>query len=307
VQNNSLASAHRIGGCFRVLIAASILLAWPLAAEQVAISVQSHLVLVPVTVTDRNGNSVTGLEREHFQVLDNSELREIVSFSREDGPMSLGVVLDLSGSMKNKLHHAASAVRAITALAGPEDDAFLLTFGDRPAAPVKANGDIGSLANHLLSKTAHGYTALIDAVYKAMNEVRSMSNQRKALVVISDGGDNFSRYSESELKRRAMEADVQIYAISIVENSLRAEERRGVYLLKELATTTGGLHFTIRDRTELPAVAEKLARAMKDVYVIGYKPPGTSPGKWRKVRVSVTAPTSKSVRVSARPGYYDPE
>jgi Ca-activated chloride channel family protein len=134
-----------------------------------------------------------------------------------------------------------------------------------------------------------------------------MSNQRKVVVVISDGGDNFSRYTESELKRRAIEADVQIYSISIVENSLRIEERRGMYLLKDLSGLTGGLHFTVRNRSELPEVAGKLARAMKDVYVVGYKPPSTSPGKWRKVRVSVTPALAKSLRVSARTGYYDPE
>lgn len=278
-----------------------------LAGDKLAARVSSHLVLVPVTVTDRNGKSAVHLEREHFRVTEDSEPREITSLTREEGSVGLGLVVDLSGSMKSKLSHAISATRAITDFAGAEDEAFLMTFGDRPEMRVPLTRDASSVVRGLSGAQAHGSTALIDAVYLALHEIRASSRGRKALAILSDGGDNASRYGEADLKRLALEADVQIYAISIVEGARDKEQRRGAYLLEELAALTGGLHFTIRHRGDLPEMAAKLARAMKDVYVIGYKPGESMPGKWRKIRVSVMPPSPERLRVSARSGYFVPE
>lgn len=284
-----------------------LILALVPAAGQYALSVHSNLVTVPVTVTDRTGKPITGLGREQFAVLDDSEPREILAFSRQEGAVSMGIVVDLSGSMQSKLRHATSAVRAITDIAGPGDEAFLMTFGDRPEMRLAATPAVDSLATHLLTARPGGYTALIDAVYQGIHEMRATSNRRKALVVISDGGDNHSRYRESELRQRAIESDVQIYAISIVESNRSDEEKHGAFLLQELSELTGGVHFTVRSRTQLPEVAAKLARAMKELYVIGFKPPAGTPGKWRKVRVQVNTPAAKSLRVASRTGYYTPE
>lgn len=270
-------------------------------------SVSSRMVLVPVTVTDRNGKSISGLAREHFRVVEDSQPREIVSLSREDGAMSLGIVLDVSGSMHHKLRHAVAAARTLATLTGAEDEIFLMTFAGRPEVRVALTRDHESIADGLTGAQANGSTALIDATYQALHEVRASSHGRKALVVISDGGDNASRYTEAELKQRALESDAQIYSISIVEGAVNPEGWRGSHLLDELAAMTGGLHFTIRDHRDLPVVAEKLARAMKEVYVIGYKPGESTAGKWRKIRVSVTSRPSKEVRVTARSGYYFPE
>jgi Ca-activated chloride channel homolog len=277
------------------------------AGEKVSARVNSHLVLVPVTVTDRNGKSAIDLEQQHFRVTEDSEPREITSLTREDGAVGLGLVVDLSGSMKSKLGQAVSAAHAITELAGEDDEAFLLTFGDRPEMRVRLTRDTRDIVNGLNGARAHGSTALIDAVYRALHEIRASSHGRKALAILSDGGDNASRYTPGDLKRLAVETDAQIYAISIVDNNRDREQRRGAFLLEELAELTGGLHFTIRHHAELPAAAEKMARAMKDVYVIGYKPGEALPGKWRKIRVSVTPPTPQRLRVSARSGYFVPE
>jgi len=283
-----------------------LILALGLDAQH-SLSVQSNLVSVPVTVTDRNGKPIIGLDREHFAVTDESEPREILAFSRQEGAVSMGFIVDMSGSMQDKQRYAASAVRAITAAAGPGDEAFLLTFGDQPEMRVPTTRAIDSLADPLISGKAHGKTALIDAVYRGIHEVRSASHRRKALVVISDGGDNHSRFSEAELQRGAIEGDVQIYAISLEENARSPEEKRGTFLLRDLAALTGGAHFTIRDRSHLPGVAAELARAMREVYVLSFKPPAGSAGKWRQVRVSVNTPSSKTLRVAARSGYYAPE
>ncbi len=277
------------------------------AAQKVTAKVNSHLVLVPVTVTDRNGKTLTDLQREHFRVMEDSEPQEITSLTREDGGVGLGLVVDLSGSMKSKLKQALSAARAITEQAGADDEVFLMTFGDRPEMRVPLTRDAGSIVSGLSGAHAAGSTALIDAVYRALHEIRASSHGRRALAILSDGGDNASRFSSAELKRLALEADVQIYAVSMVDNARDREQRRGAWLLEELAEMTGGLHFTIRHHGDLPATAEKMARAMKDVYVIGYRPAESQPGKWRKIRVSVTPPSAERFRVSARSGYFVPE
>lgn len=278
------------------------------AADRVLLSVQSRLVLIPTTVTDRNGAHMQNLTAADFSVFDNSEPQEILSFAREEAPVSLALVMDLSGSMRGKMPYAVDAVRAITDIAEEDDEAFLLTFADLPTISVEPTRELRTIPQSLRFVEPEGATALIDAVYLALDKVRKTSNPRKAVVVISDGGDNHSRYSARDLKRRAVEADAQIYSISIHEQARSREERAGVYLLEDLAALTGGLHFTIRDRSELPQVAQKLAEAMKNVYVIGYKPSETAiPGKWRKVRVELSSRNFKSARVTARTGYFPSE
>jgi Ca-activated chloride channel family protein len=166
-----------------------------------------NLVLVPVIVTDRKGRTITGLRPENFRLLEDGAPRNILSFDSEDAPVSLGIVFDLSGSMKRQVPAARSAVRAMLDSAGTEDEVFLMTFADRPELRVAFTKDFESLPNSLLFDSAAGSTALIDAVYLALNEMRSARNPRKALLVVSDGADNNSRYRESELFVRAVEAD----------------------------------------------------------------------------------------------------
>ena len=264
--------------------------------------------MIPITVTDRDGRSITGLQPEHFRVFDNSELRPVVSVASEDAPVSMGVVMDLSGSMADKLTSAISAVKAVTDTAEPRDEAFLVTFADRPEMRAGPTRDVKSVVNGMALVRAGGATALIDAVYLALHKVKNGSNQRKTLVVVSDGGDNNSRFQESELLSMAMESDVQIYSISVHEHGLDKEERAGVFLLEKLSAVTGGLHFTIRNPKDLPSVAEKIARAMRNVYVLSFKPPDAlHPGKWRKVSVKLAVGSPRSFRVSAKSGYYSPE
>jgi Ca-activated chloride channel homolog len=278
------------------------------AAERFALSAEARLVMIPITVTDRDGKSITNLQPEHFRVFDNSELRPVVSVAREDAPVSMGVVMDVSGSMADKLAQAISAVKAVTETAEPEDEAFLITFADRPEMSAGMTRDVKSVINGMAMARAGGATALIDAVYLALHKVKDGANRRKTLVVVSDGGDNNSRFEESELLARAMESDVQIYSISVHEHGLDKEERAGVFLLEKLSAVTGGLHFTIRNPKELPAVAEKIATAMRNVYVLSFKPPDAlHPGKWRKVSVKLAVASPRSFRVAAKSGYYSPE
>src|SRR5689334_17894714 len=183
-----------------------------------SISANSRLVMVPVTVTDRSGRSIIDLQKGQFRIFEDAEPREIHSFVREEAPVSVGLVIDSSGSMHHKLPHAIAAVRAITAEIGPADAAFLMTFAEKPVMEYALTRNFHGFADRLRATGAMGGTALFDAVYSALHEIRAASPGRKALVVVSDGGDNHSRFRKSELMQRAVEADTQIYSVSIVEN-----------------------------------------------------------------------------------------
>jgi len=267
--------------------------------------VDSRMVLVPVTVTDGKGKTITDLRREQFQVLDDSTPVEIASFSREEAPVSIGVVLDLSGSMHTKRRHAASAIKEIVRRSGPRDEALLMTFSDRPDLRVGFTDDVEAVLDPLLFAEAKGATALIDAVYAGLQQMKNAKNPRRVLVVVSDGGDNHSRYTEAELTSLALESDTQIYSISIHEAVTNMQERSGVYLLSKLSENTGGLHFVVRDRRQLPEVAAKLATAINNLYVIGYRAPESFlSGKWRRVKIRLENPSGARLRVATRSGYF---
>jgi len=268
-----------------------------------------NLVLVPVLVTDRKGRTISGLTQENFRLVEDGAPKNIVAFGSEDAPVSLGIVLDLSGSMKRKVAAARSAVRAVLDSATPEDEAFLMTFADHPELRVGFTRNFESLANALLFEGATGSTALIDAVYLALNEMHSARNPRKALLIVSDGADNNSRYRESELFSRAVETDVQIYTVAVNEDARNPEEKRGMFFIKRLSDVTGGLRFVVRARSDLPDAAAKIGIALRNQYVLGYIPSeGGQAGKWRKIQVSLDLPSRRSsLRVTARGGYYSPE
>ncbi len=273
-----------------------------------SIRVDVSLVLVPVTVTDRSGRVINGLERDNFQVFDEAMQQRIVSFSNEDVPTSVGIVLDISGSMANKMEKARLAARAFLDTLNPEDEAFLMTFSDRPKMEVDFTSDIGTLQGGFLFVRPGGSTALVDALYLALRHMRSAHNPRRAILVVTDGGDNHSRYSEKELRALAAESDVQIHAIGIHDSPGSREEMSGPYLLEGLAKLSGGQHFIIRDANELTDVAAKIGVAIHDQYVIGYYPPETSQSdKWRKIQVKMVVPKGlPPLQVSARTGYYSP-
>ena len=277
------------------------------AHERYALSAETRLILVPVTVTDRNGRNALNLQQSQFRIFDNAEPREIVSYAREEAPVTLGIVVDLSGSMERKLPHAVAAVRAVTDRLGSGDEGFLVAFSGHVELRQDLTSDLASFAHALQFERGHGSTALIDAVYMGLEKAMRRPGRRKAILVISDGGDNASRYREPELLSLAREAGTQIYAISIHENAMNKEEREGMFLLDDLAKTTGGLHLTARNKLELPELAGRIAQAMKNVYVIGYRPPKSEPGRWRQIRVVLTDDVKKSMRVTARSGYYSPE
>jgi Ca-activated chloride channel family protein len=267
------------------------------------------LVLVPVTVTDPMSRLVTGLEKDNFSLTDNGQLQEIKHFSSEDAPISLGVVFDVSGSMSNKIDKSRDAVVEFFKTANPEDEFFLVTFSEKPEVLADFTTSVEDIQSKLVYATPKGRTALLDAIYLGMNRMHKAKQQKKALLIISDGGDNHSRYTESEIKSMVKEADVQIYAIGLYDRDFKTpEEREGPQLLTEISDVTGGRTFTISSTNELADVATKIGIELRNQYVLGYRP--TNPakdGKWRKIKVKLNPPKGlPPLRVYAKTGYYAP-
>jgi Ca-activated chloride channel family protein len=273
------------------------------------IRVDVDLVLVPVTVTDQMSRLVTGLEKENFVLLDNGEKQPIQHFSSEDAPISLGVIFDMSGSMSNKIEKARDAVIEFFKTANPEDEFFLIAFNDKPTLIADFTNSVDEVQAQLAYTVPKGRTALLDSIYLGVTKMRQARQRRKALLIISDGGDNRSRYTENEIKSMVKEADVQIYAIGIFDSSPRSdEERYGPQLLAEVTDVTGGRTFTVDNPNQLADVATKIGIELRNQYVLGYRPTKPSrDGKWRKVRVKLNTPKGlPQLSVYAKTGYYAP-
>lgn len=267
------------------------------------------LVLVPVTITDPMDRLVTGLDKDNFQVFDGKEKQDIQHFSNEDAPVSVGIIFDMSGSMTDKIERAREAVVEFCKTANPQDEFFMITFSDEPhlAAGFTSNPD--DIQNKLISTTPKGRTALLDALYLGMHKMNDAKNQRKALLIISDGGDNHSRYTEQEIKSQIKEADVIVYGIGVYDTYFpTVEERLGPQLLSEVSQVTGGRTFTIDNPNDLPDVAGKIGMELRNQYVLGYKPTKTTnDGKWHKIKVKLRIPRGlPPLQVYARTGYYAP-
>jgi len=276
------------------------------------IRVQSTLVLIPVTVTDPLNRFVTGLDRENFRLFEDKSEQKVTHFASEDAPLSIGLVFDISGSMGSKLEKSRLAVAQFFKTANPEDEFFLVEFNDRPELVVDFTTHLEEIQNRLTFTQSRGRTALLDAVYMALHTMKKARNPRKALLIISDGGDNSSRYTESEVKSRVREADVQIYAIGIFEPAANRgrtpEEMAGPSLLSEIAEQTGGRHFPVDNLNELADVAAKIGVELRNQYILGYTPSNLErDGKYRRVQVKLVQPRGlPPLRASWRLGYYAP-
>ncbi len=273
------------------------------------LKVDVDLVLVPVTITDPMNRLVTGLDKENFQLFEGNSSQEIRTFSSEDAPVSLGVIFDSSGSMASKMDRAKDAVVEFFKTANPQDEFFMITFNDEPEAITDFTNSVDEIQNKLVFAVPRRRTALLDAIYMGISKMRKAKYAKKALLIISDGGDNHSRYTEGEIKSLVKEADVMIYAIGIYDRySSTVEERLGPQLLSDITELTGGRAFTIDNPNDLGDVATKIGVELRNQYVLGYRPTKVvRDGKWRKIKVKLLPPKGlPPLRVYARTGYYAP-
>jgi VWFA-related protein len=263
-------------------------------------------------VIDPLSRFVTGLDKENFKLTEDKVDQEITQFSSEDAPLSVGIVFDTSGSMGAKLQRSRQAVAQFMKTANPRDEFFLVVFNDRPEMVQTFTTETQDIQNRLAFTQAKGRTALPGAVYLAMNQMKKAHNPRKAILIISDGGDNSSRYTETEVNNAVREADVQIYATGIFEPVMlrgrTAEEISGPALLAEMAEQTGGRHFAVDNLAELPDVAAKIGIELRNQYLLAYSPKNaTRDGKYRRVQVKLVKTTGlPRLRAMFRTGYYAP-
>jgi Ca-activated chloride channel homolog len=274
--------------------------------------IDTDLVLVPVSVCDPNNRPVTGLERDHFKVFDNKVEQTVTHFAMDDEPLAVGLVFDTSGSMGNKLRKSRLAALEFFKTANPEDEFFLVEFNDTPKLVVPLTTDAEEIQNQLTFTQSRGRTALLDAIMLAMHEMKKSTKNRKALLIISDGGENCSRYTESELRNLVRESDILIYAIGIFEGygarSRSPEELAGPGLLNELSEQTGGREFPVDDLAELPDIAGKIGIELRNRYVLGYSPTDKQrDGRYHRVQVKVVPPHGlPPLHAYWRLGYYAP-
>ncbi|MBI3670857.1 MAG: VWA domain-containing protein [Acidobacteria bacterium] len=277
-----------------------------------AIRVDVDLVLVNVTVTDPFNRLVTGLEQENFRVFEDNVEQEVIHFSSEDVPISIGVIFDLSGSMANKVDKARLAAVQFFKTANPQDEFFLVSFNDRAQLTSRFTNSVEELQTRLMYTAAHGRTALLDAIYLGLSQMRGARNAKRALLILSDGGDNHSRYNEGDIKNFVKESDVQLYAMGIYDplgfRNRTPEELNGPSLLTELTEMTGGRVFPVENLNDLPDVAAKIGMELRNQYVLGYKPSNHQrDGRWRKIKVKLRPPKGlPPLNTYAKTGYYAP-
>jgi VWFA-related protein len=274
--------------------------------RRVDFRLDSELVLIPVSVTDARNHTVTGLGPEAFRLFEDKAEQTVVQFVQEDAPISVGIVFDASNSMTGKLDKSREAMKQFLRFANPEDEFFLVEFNTRPSLTVPFTTDSGDIQNRLLQVQPKGTTALLDAVCLAMESLKHARYGRKALLILSDGGDNHSRYTEAEIRSRVRESDLWIYAMGIYEPRIgfRAKELiGGQKLLEGLAADSGGRHFAVENLADLPAVAARISLELRNLYVLGYRPSNPHrDGKYHSVQVNVVE--AGDLRVSWRPGYF---
>jgi len=277
-----------------------------------SVRIDVELALVNVTVTDPYNRLVTGLDADNFRVFEDNVEQEVVNFSSEDVPISIGVIFDHSGSMADKLGKAKEAAIQFFKTANPQDEFFLVGFNERAELLSPFTDSVEDLQGRIFSVPAKGRTALLDAIYLGLSEMKGAHHAKRALLIISDGGDNSSRYNEKDIKRLVREADTQLYSIGIFDpfeyRSRTPEELHGPSLLSEVTELTGGRSFSVEDINELPDIAAKIGMELRNQYVLGYRPSNKShDARWRKIKIKLRAPKGlPPLTAYAKTGYYAP-
>jgi Ca-activated chloride channel family protein len=273
----------------------------------------TNLVVIPVSVTDASNRFVLGLQKEDFTLLDDGVEQDILHFSGEDAPLSVGLAFDESGSMDYKLRTSRDAAVQFLQTLNAGDEAFLVEFNENVKLSVGFTTHSAELQTALKNVQPGGLTAMLDAVSFSLKEMKKAKNPRKAIVIVSDGGDNSSHYTSAQIESLVREADVEIYAMGVFEPmfslGLSPSEVSGPKLLSEIASQTGGRAFAATLSSDLPAVAARIAIELRNQYVLGYYPKDQArDGKYHKVEVKLSQPQGITpLKAHWRLGYYAPD
>jgi len=260
-----------------------------------SIRLDIKVVQIPVTVTDVLDHPVGGLRKDDFHLFEDNVEQEIAYLSTEEAPVSVGLIFDASGSMKNKIETSVAAVDQFFETKLPGDEYLLVRFSTLPHLLTGFTADSNEISGWLHASDPAGWTALYDAIYLGIQKMKTAKNPRKALLILSDGGDNNSRYTASEIRSLVREADVRVYSLGLLQGS---------HFLERISEETGGRMIHVHKMADLPDAMEKLSRDLRSQYVLGYySKNGQNDGRYRHVRVQVAQP---SVRASWRRGYYAP-
>jgi Ca-activated chloride channel homolog len=273
------------------------------------VRIKTDLVTLTLTVTDLYGRYVSGLTKNNFTIFDNNKEQEVTFFSDSDAPVSVGILFDVSGSMSgDKINKARTALERFINSSHPSDEYFLIAFNSRAQLLMDRTRDGEAVIRKLTLVQPSKNTALYDAVYLGIERVTRGAHQKKALLVISDGQDNASRYNFNEVRRLMKESDVVTYGVGILDrgDSSSSLGMQGQAFLDELASVTGGKSFYPNTDIEMDEIFERIALELRHQYSVGYTPTDFEPdGKWRKVRVRVKPPRGlPRLTVRSREGYY---
>jgi Ca-activated chloride channel family protein len=275
-------------------------------AQRPLFRVGVETVFVKISVTDPLNRYVTGLEKEHFKVFEDKVEQTVTHFTQQSAPISVGIIFDVSGSMKENanINSARSAIMRFLQSGNPEDEYFLVTFNQNTTLVQGFTSQSSTIQNQITFKQPGGRTALYDAVYMGLDQIKSGKNEKKALILITDGEDNSSRYSLSEVREFARESDVQIYAIG--------EEGKlgyGRSEIQNIVSLTGGRAFFPNNFNELDYYIDLIHAELRNQYIVGYDPTNrTHDGKWRKIRIKLDPPEGlPKLIVHAKEGYYAPK
>jgi Ca-activated chloride channel family protein len=261
--------------------------------------VDVRMILVPVTVTDPWDRPVMNLPTDAFHLYENNIEQKIVSLFREEGPVSVGFIFDASSSMKKRMDRSIAAIQQFLNNAGKGDEFFLVKFADRASLVQGFTSQPADIISRLSALQPDGWTALLDAIYLGVHYMKSAKNSRRALFVLTDGGDNSSRYTESEMVNLIRESNVRVYAIGLFERP---------HFLEKIAAESGGKAYLAHSTKDLPETVDRLSNELRNQYVLGYYTNNPdNDGKYRKVRVTLTQSSPpKPLNVVWRHGYYAP-
>ena len=281
------------------LVAASVVS----GMQNQTLKVDVPVVLVNATVSDLKGRLVAGLERQHFRLWEDDVEQKLEYFSLEDMPLSVGLVFDATGSMADKLTAARDAAAAFLRTSNPHDEYFLIEFSDQPKLVQDFTTDISRLQKEIFSTSARGLTPLFDSVHLGLEKIKDARNTKRALLIISDGEDNRSHYTFSDIREFARQQDAQIYAIGLINGF------EGKMTIGDLVETTGGRAFFPNSVNQLEDICTRIALELKNQYLLGYRSANAAKdGTWRQIRVEVNPPRGlPPLAVRARTGYYAPK